>query len=189
MIKKIVTFVLLLSLSSLYAEDKANSLVGFEMGYGSMNVSGPKYNKDKSVLTSGIKIGAKDRDARLFLSLRYLHIPDFDFSMAYGAELQYLKTISDKFNIFLGVNGGMINLNFDAHNFNKTATAASRSINTYYGGADTGINIYMTQSLGLELGMRYMYLDASKRKNGETYSVKPITQGYLSLIYRYAASK
>ena len=193
MMKKILsTTTALMLTSSLYAFDwNSQSLVGLEFGYGNMNIKGndTSYNKDVSPLTYGIKIGAKNRSARLFLSARYLAIPNFDKSLAIGAELQYLKAVSKPLDLFIGVNAGMITMSFDPSSFDDKATSNNRDVMDYYGGLDAGINLNFNESFTLELGARYMYMDISHKKDNETYTVGPLTQAYMSFIYSYYASK
>ena len=193
--KKILASLLALSMStSLFAMDwDSQSLVGLEFGYGTMNVKSDSlhsnYNKAVSPLSAGIKIGAKNKNSRLFLSVRYVDIPDFDLSMMYGMELQYLMPLSDSFDIFVGANGGLVTMSFDPSNFDSAATSNTRNVVSYYAGLDAGLNFEIVQSFAIELGARYNYMDISHTIGSQTYKIGGMTQGYLSFIYKYYATK
>lgn len=195
MMKKLIAAYLLVISTSLYSIDwDSQSLVGLEFGYGNMQVQGksskqPSYSKDVNVIPMGIKLGAKNKYSRLFFSARYLYIPDFDFSSAYGAELQYLFPMGKVIDLYFGANGGFVSLNFNPHNFNSSARSNNRSATDYYFGGDAGINLNFSSSFALELGARYMYIDITHIKSLEQYTLNPITQGYLSFIYKYYSSK
>lgn len=195
MVKKLIAAYLVLLSTSLYAIDwDSQSLVGLEFGYGKMKVEGksskqPSYSKNFNVMPIGIKLGAKNKSSRLFFSARYLYIPDFDFSSAYGTELQYLFPMGKVVNLFLGANTGLVSLNFNPHNFNSLARSNNRSATDYYFGGDAGINLNFSSSFALELGARYIHIDITHIKSLEKYTLNPITQGYLSFIYKYYSSK
>jgi len=191
MIKKLLSacFVLVMS-TSLYAIDwNSQSLVGLEFGYGQMEVKGKgsqyTYKNNFDVVPLGIKLGAKNEYSRLFFSARYLYVPDFNYSLAYGAELQYLFPVAKVLDLFLGGNIGYVSFNFDANDFNNKAKSTKRNASTVYFGGDAGLNINFTSYFALELGARYMYMNKEHIKDNESYTIRPITQGYLSLIYKY----
>lgn len=195
MVKKLLSawFIFVMS-TSLYSIDwDSQSLVGLEFGYGQMQVDGKSskqtFSKDFNVIPMGIKLGAKNKYSRLFFSVRYLYIPDFDFSSAYGAELQYLFPMGKVVDLFFGANGGLVSLNFNPHNFNPSARSNKRSATDYYFGGDVGVNLNFNSNFALEIGARYTHIDITHIKSLEEYTLNPITQGYISFIYKYYSSK
>jgi hypothetical protein len=176
--------------ASLYTNAQAldwdsQSLVGVEFGYGSMDVEGEFSKESKNPILAGVKLGSKNKNFRLYLSANYLNISDFDFSMMYGADVQYLFPLTREFDVYVGLNGGVINLSFDPSRYDSLATAGGRDILQYYAGADVGMDYIFSKEWSAELGLRYLYLDIAHTKFNETYKIDSMTQLYMGLIYRY----
>lgn len=163
----------------------SESLVGIEGGYTSFDIEKnqpgnpadiKKYNKGEA----GLKIGARTKNYRLFLSARGYFIPDYDYFATLGAELQYLFNFSKIANFYIGANGGML----DAR-FTPTGESSSRELFDPYYGGDLGFNIHLGKIADLELGARAMISNAENTKNNITYKFDHLITGYGSLIFRY----
>jgi len=184
-LNKVVLSALLVT-SSLMADSlfDVSSLIGVEGGYSSLDV-------EKSTATTntlkkyhmphaGIKMGAQTESYRVFLNLNYYSDGDFDYVTTYGGSLQYLINVSKYWNIFLGLNGGVMNIKYLAPNEVKSRTLSDG----YYGG-DLGVNIHMGDSFDLEIGSRFMSVDASNVMSNVTYTFDNLITGYGSVIYRF----
>lgn len=126
----------------------------------------------------GLKLGGESEDYRLFLSGRYHVVPDYDYVATVGAELQYLIRGGENFNIFLGINGGMMRSQATANDVEYTVT------NPYFGG-DAGVNIDITQNFGLELGAR---INQALGDNKEPASIDYLAEGYVSLVFKFTGA-
>lgn len=132
--------------------------------------------KTDSTFGGGFKLGGQSENYRLFLSARYNSIPDYDYVVSYGLELQYLFPMSDTFNIFVGANTGVMS---------SQATVASieYTANNPYGGADAGVNLELSEGIGFELGARIKKALASS--DNEAY-VDSIAEAYVSVIFKFS---
>ena len=184
---KVVLSTLLIT-SSAMADYSFNveSLIGVEGGYSSLDVERSDDVENTNSLTkyklphAGLKIGAQTENYRGFLHVNYYSDDDFDYATTYGVSLQYLVNVSKYWNVFLGVNGGIMNLRYSAPHENKSRTLSD----SYYGG-DLGVNIHLGDSFDLELGGRYMAIDASNTIDDVTYTFDNMISGYGSIIYRF----
>lgn len=197
MIKKITSLALLLASVSTFAYDgTSKSLVGVEFGYSQL-----EYNVDDSALGTGsdderfgvigLKIGAENEEARVFIDGHYYNTSgDFDYINSLGAGLQYLVRVSDRLNFFAGVNGGLVNIKFSDDTINKSYELSS----AYYGG-DLGMNFALQEMLDLEIGARFMSINASNTQVyvdplsgehvGREYTMDHMLNFYTSLIFKF----
>ena len=182
--KKMIVIVLgLLLIGSLYADDSTvRPLVGVELGYGKTDlqrVTTPSDDSSKDTFVGGVKVGAEGEEYRVFISGRMYSIDDFDSAMAFGGEFQYLIRLQETFNIFIGLNGGMIDLELES-------SEGNRELSTAYFGGDVGVNVDISESIGIEAGVRYMHIDYDHTLQGVTYNIDSIIHAYASLIYKFS---
>lgn len=166
------------------------SLVGIEGGLDSVayeQTSASTYKSDKNILGHlGLKVGAESEHYRVFLNGRYYSDPDekYDSLVTYGVDVQYKFNFSSMLNAFVGVGAGMAHAKFtlDGEPFSRVIS------DPYYAG-DLGVNIHLDDSIDLELGGRYISLDAlNSRTLGTTqvdYRLESIITGYASIIFKY----
>ena len=176
--------------SSLIAEDSAyysSPLVGIELGLSSIKsetytTSNTSYSSNNNnVGFTGLKIGAETKHYRIFLNSNY-YIDNndiYDYFITYGIQGQYLFDVSSNFDLFIGLEGGLANINFKLANENF-----SRSVTDTYIGADAGINI-KTEDFDIEFGGRVLGLDAENINNNVVYKHNRVSSIYLSLIFKY----
>ncbi len=183
-----VIFTTLLVASSLMAgsqSDETRSLVGVEVGYGSMDVGkdsvgSSSASKAYSMIHGGVKIGAQSNDYRLFLSVRYYNASDFDYVTTYGAELQYLIDITPAVNFYLGANAGVVNIKYSPSGETITRTASDS-----YMGGDAGVNVHLNEAIDLEFGARILMIDISNTIDSVTYTFDNMISGYVGVIYKF----
>ncbi len=164
------------------------SLIGIEGGYTTINSDVDDFtnhtsdNSSKSVQNIGVKIGAESYNYRIFLTANYYTNPDdsYDYMGTYGGELDYLLNVSNKMNLYIGVNAGIANMKFKAPN-----ETSKRLISDPYFGGDAGLNFHATKLIDIELGARLMMLDAKNTKNNLTYTFNNFVTGYASIIFKY----
>lgn len=164
------------------------SLIGIEGGATSINSDVDDHNANtseavnKTVQNIGVKIGAESYNYRIFLTANYYTNPDssYDYIGTFGGELDYLLNVSSKMNLYIGINGGIVNMKFIAPN-----ETSKRLISDPYYGADAGLNFHATKLIDLELGARLMMLDATNTKNNVSYTFNNFVTGYASIIFKY----
>lgn len=175
----------LLADTSVYSFN-SNSLVGIEGGYSSLGYeygTRVKNNADTVRIShAGLKIGAETDDFRVFLSGRYYYDSSrvHDYIVTYGGELQYKFNVTEIFNFYMGVNGGIANLKFKS-----SKETYSRTISNPYFGGDLGINIHLGRKVDWELGARAMSIQADNIRDGKTYHVNEIVSAYSSIIFKW----
>ncbi|MCK5666624.1 MAG: hypothetical protein KAI17_24210 [Thiotrichaceae bacterium] len=130
---------------------------------------------NEAAISGGFKLGGESEHYRLFLSARYHEVQDFDSVVTAGAELQYLIRAGENFNIFLGVNGGMMASQ-------KTIGALEYSTDNAYAGVDAGVNIDITENFGLELGAR---LNNTFDDSDNPANIAYLAEGYASLVFKF----
>lgn len=161
----------------------SSSLIAIEGSYSTFDIENddtPAFSDKEKFSGVGIKLGAQTNNYRLFLSARNNYIDGYDFAYSYGAELQHLINLSKLANLFIGVNGGIINLEFDDSQDNP------RKINSTYIGADIGTTLHITDTFDLELGARVSFLtDDVNTQNGVEYKLGYVSSGYASIIIKY----
>jgi len=165
------------------------SLVGVELGYSSMSAemtdkSGalPYRDLDGDLYNAGLKIGAQTGNYRVFLNAN-IHQDtdgDFDYITTYGVEGQYLFDTFEWGNFFIGAGAGLANMKFkvDGENF-------SRTINDPYFMGTLGFNFHATDGIDIEVGGRYMELDAVNTIDNVEYRFNDIMSVYTSIIFKY----
>jgi len=184
--KKLKSLVLcsILSATTVIADE---SLVAIEGTYGGLNVdsevvsTGLAKNDNVSLAGGGLKIGAQSDNYRLFLSANYYAASndDYNYVATYGIELDYLIKLSKSFGVFLGVNGGMANIEqIDTTGIKRTSS------DPYFGGA-AGINIHVSRSVDFELGGRMLIMDISNTRNDVKYTYNSLASGYASIIFKF----
>ncbi len=177
---------------SLHAGDwKTQSLVAVEGGVSSFdlnnNIGLP--SDSQSPASIGLKIGAEAQTYRIFLGGRTYSVSDqFDYANSFGAELQYLFRFSSHFNLFAGINVGIINMEFD------DSAGQVREISQGYAGGDIGVNFSLNHNFDIEAGVRYMNFNAENTRYVDdgtgtkipyTYDIDNIVTTYVSLIYKF----
>ncbi|WP_297442450.1 outer membrane beta-barrel protein [Sulfurimonas sp.] len=162
------------------------SLIGIEGSYASVSSdidTATTYQSDRKNLTGiGLKVGAQSYNYRIFLTANYYNDPDGDFEYitTYGAQLDYLLNISQRVNIYLGVNAGYANMKYTV-----PSEGFKRTISDPYYGGDAGLNIHVSKLIDFELGARMILLDAVNTKNNVTYTFNNMVTGYASIIFKY----
>jgi len=162
------------------------SLLGIEGGYANAtaDTTYPDAYKtnDTNLVDMGLKIGAETDSYRIFLGARYYYDIDdnFDYLSTYGIDLQYKFNFSPKANFFIGVGGGIANakLTLDGENFDRT-------ISDGYYNVDVGFNIHVTSGTDIELGARYLEVDAHNIKNDIDFQLNSMVSAYGSVIFKW----
>lgn len=190
--KKVLGSVLLLT--SVYATAGENyyqnawdakGLLALESGFGvaqtkltEPNPAGGDHvivNESKSAFSGGLKLGGESESYRLFISARYHEVEDYDYVYTAGAELQYLIRAGEHFNIFMGLNGGMMGSQ-------ATVGTTEYSVTNPYAGGDAGVNIDVVDNFGIELGLR---MNKNLGETNEKGSVDYLAEGYVSLVFKF----
>jgi len=138
-----------------------------------------------------LKIGAENEDFRVFIDGHYYHVTgNFDYANSVGGSLQYLLYFTHDLNLFFGVNGGLINLKFVDDGIGKSYEVS----NAYYGG-DIGFNYAIHELLGIEVGARFMNINASNTQlytdpltsetTSRTYNIDHMINIYASMIFKF----
>ncbi len=183
----------LLALSLQAGDWSTQSLVGIEGGVTSFDLDnnnpyGESTSSSQSPTSFGLKVGAEAQTYRIFLSGRHYSVSDeFDYANSFGVEFQYLFRFGSNASVFAGINGGIINMEFNDSN------AYTREISQGYFGGDLGVNFSVNHNFDVELGVRYMNLNADNTKYVDgvdeqvayTYSIDNMVNTYVSLIYKF----
>lgn len=176
---------LLASSSTVLSASEYTSLVGIEGGYSGIEsevASSSSYAQNTTdVGNLGLKIGAESQNFRVFVGGRYYFMDgEYDSLATYGVDLQYKFNVSKALNIFVGGSAGMAHAKYqiNGENFSRTIS------DPYYGG-DLGVNVNLSELVDLEIGGRYLSLDALNSKAGVDYTLNNIVTGYASIIFKY----
>jgi len=181
---KVLALCTVLSASTLMADE---SLVAIEGTFGALNVdqentiTGQAKNDNVSLAGGGLKIGAQSDHYRLFLTANYYAASndDYNYVATYGIELDYLIKPTNVFDIFLGINGGMANIEqIDTTGVKRTSS------DPYIGGA-AGLNFHVARSVDLELGARMLFMDISNTRYNVKYTYNTLASGYASVIFKF----
>ena len=132
-------------------------------------------DKSGSAFGGGLKIGGESKDYRLFLSARYHDVEDYDYVSTLGAEIQYLIRAGEHFNVFLGLNGGVMASQ-------ATIGTVEYSTTNPYAGADAGVNIDIVDNLGVEFGLR---VNKAFADSSEIGAVDYLAEGYASIVFKF----
>ena len=175
------------------------SLVGIETGYGqfdysaanddNINMGRTSSSEDFGIL--GLKIGAETDEFRLFVDAHYYQVDgSFDYANSFGLSFQYLVFMAKDFNFFFGLNGGLMNLKVV-----DNAIGKSYEYSDPYIGGDIGFNYAVYDKLGLEIGLRYININAENKQyykdadSGDTlsrtYTVEQMINIYASVIFKF----
>jgi len=179
--KLVLPAFLLLGMNANAADDdffQSTGLIGIEAGYmgteyqaydGTYDVNGNKIMTQESTssLSLGLKMGAESEFYRAFVEGRWWSTSDYNDAITIGGALQYLIPLNNKMNIFLGVNGGGLNVKseFDP-----------------YAGVDAGMNFDLNDNLGLEVGTRYSHVFI---EDDEPEKIDHFYQLYVSVIFKF----
>jgi len=180
MLKKIMLPALLvMGMNASADEDVTKGLIGVEVGYigTEYNAPGTGGTETDSVgaPSIGLKLGAEGEFYRAFVDSRYWYTDQYHSAVTVGAALQYLIRPVKVFNIFLGINGGIINTLS-----NGSGDTAS---NPYYG-VDAGVNFDIADNFGIEVGARY----ANVNNSDKDYIATQFYQGYVSAIFKFTGA-
>jgi len=165
----------------------AESLVAVEGTFGALNVdqesltTGLAVNENVNLAGGGLKIGAQSENYRVFLNANYYGVSDDDYNYVatYGAELDYLIHPSKSFDIFLGINGGIANIEqIDIYGLKRTSS------DPYIGGS-AGVNVHMSQTIDIEIGARMLFMDISNTRQNVKYTYNTLASGYASVIFKF----
>ena len=173
------------SLSGLIPTGDLTPIIGLEAGQSTLDYeqidSGVSKLEDTVELNHvGLKLGTETENYRVFLSTRIFDADEFDYARTYGMELQYLFNLSKSMNMFVGINAGTIDMEFNDESNSNTVTLD----NTYYGG-DIGFNFHLSDGLDFEIGGRVMSLNSSETDDVAKYDFDNIVTGYASIILKF----
>jgi len=148
-----------ISVSTLCADEfDVTPLIGADIGYSNftMDATGSKIDGDNHGGLVGFKIGARNDHYRVFVDAKVYGVPDFDYVNSIGAQIQYLYPLNDKktWEVFFGANAGLLNMKYGS-------LQGSRTVSEVYIGFDVGANWKVTETVSLDLGLKYMGLDIS----------------------------
>ncbi|MBD3796952.1 MAG: hypothetical protein IE887_04295 [Campylobacterales bacterium] len=159
-----------------------NSLIAVEGGASTFNVENTdgSFDKDFTLSSVGLKIGAESERYRAFLGARYYMNSTIDPMFTYGVELQYLLNLGSALNLFIGGGIGMAEIEM------KDTLGQIRKTSDSYLSGDLGFNIHAGSNLDVELGARIVNVDATNEQTtGGTYQYNNLITGYASLIYKF----
>jgi len=132
---------------------------------------------DRSIRSTGIKIGAEDMGLRLFFSYRPLTI-DGIFTYSYGLELDSMIVTDSIWKLFYGVHIGALNYKFDSGDSYKEE-------NSPYYGFELGIIAEVFENYDLEVGARYSLTHPENSSISTAYIVDEILNYYLAINFKY----
>ncbi len=167
------------------------SLVGIEGGYSDISADLTDLSDEPDPYRSlsgeayhvGMKIGAQTGHYRIFISAKTYQDSDdaFDYLTTYGIEGQYLFSMHPRADFFIGAGGGIINAKYAVSGESKP-----RTINDPYFSGELGFNVHATEWIDVEIGGRYMSVDAANvQENEKEYRFNDIITGYASVIFKY----
>lgn len=164
-----------------YFQDEwdAKGLIGIEVGYmgteyqideGRFDINNRPIIEKKTTASAsfGLKLGGESKHYRVFFEGRYWNTDEYKYAGTVGGALQYLIRVDEKFNLFLGLNAGVINV--------------TNSEWDPYAGGDAGINIDVNERFGIEVGGRYSAVDVNSDASGK---INAFYQGYVSGIFKF----
>jgi len=175
--------------ASLLSAAENSSLVAIEGGYSNLSseitnraVTPNSYEEDKTKIGNvGLKIGAESKNYRVFLNGRYYFADaQYDSLATYGIDFQYKFDFSSAFDIFVGVGAGIANAKF-----NVPSEPFSRTISDPYYSGDIGVNLHVAENIDIEIGGRYMSLEALNSKSDMDYKFNDIMTAYASIVYKF----
>lgn len=135
-------------------------------------------NESGSAFGAGLKVGGESDTYRLFLSGRYHDVEDYDYVSTVGLEMQYLIRAGEHFNIFLGLNGGLMSAQ-------TTIGETEYTTNNPYAGVDVGANIDIVENFGIEFGLR---TNKSFSDGSDIGTVDYLVEAYGSLVFKFTGA-
>ena len=160
------------------------TIIGIEGGFGQTsietNATGAT-NQTPYLGGLGLKLGAEGQEYRIYIDGRYYIIDGVEFAFSGGATIQYIFRFSNFMNYFVGIEAGVTSFRYKVENESFTRETG---LQLYYG-ANTGFNFDITDSVGIELGGRYMVMDAANTKDGVLTKIPYIAEGYLAIDFKY----
>ncbi|MEN8147308.1 MAG: hypothetical protein ABFR02_06795 [Campylobacterota bacterium] len=195
MLKKVLSAAVLLAAVNASAGENyfanewdAKGLIALEGSGGSMNLIAKDattiYNTETVAAGSmSLKLGGESKHYRLFLAGTYYQLDDSTIitdSTAYslGLQVDYLIRAGEHFNIFMGLNGGLMHTNFEYDILG--VTTYDSNTDAYYGG-QAGVNIDIFDSLGVEFGVR----GKSVATADDVYAIDNMYEGYASIVFKF----
>ena len=194
MLKKVLSAAILLAAVNASAGENyfanewdAKGLIALEGAGGSANLiykdSDTIYATETEPIGSvSLKLGGESKHYRLFLAGTYyqLDAPDTSKSTAgsLGLQVDYLIRAGEHFNIFMGLNGGLMYTNFEYDVLG--ITTYDSNTDAYYGG-QAGVNIDIIDSLGVELGIRGKYVSTAN----DVYTIDNMIEGYAAIVFKF----
>ena len=161
------------------------SVIGFEGGFGKSQTEITDQSIiDTTPISAGIKVGAEGQEYRILLNTRYYFMEKTELALSVGATVQYLFRFTDWGNLFLGVEAGGSTFRFRYSPSSGGEATAETGFQLYYGG-NAGLNFDFGDTVGLEVGGRYMAMDNSITNNGSTIKIPYVAQGYASIMFKY----
>ncbi|WP_294964215.1 hypothetical protein [Sulfurimonas sp.] len=159
-------------------------MIGLEAGFSNLDYeqidSGVTTKKETISLSHfGLKVGSEIDNYRTFLSTRVFDAPEFDYARTYGIEVQYMFHLSKDTDMFIGINAGTVDMEFNDQSSTNTVTLDS----TYMGG-DIGFNLHLSDGVDFEIGARIMSLNSSESESTSKYDFDNIVTGYASIIIK-----
>ncbi len=134
-------------------------------------------SENNTAVGAGFKLGGESEYYRLFLSGRYHAVDGYDSVTTLGMEMQYLIRAGENFNIFLGVNGGLMGA--------RTSGVTEYSTSNPYAGVDAGANIDIVENFGVEFGVR---VNKSLGDTDKVGSIDNLIEGYASLVFKFTGT-
>ena len=194
MLKKVLSAAVLLAAVNASAGENyfanewdAKGLIALEGSGGSANLiyKDPTTiyaTETESIGSVSLKLGGESKHYRLFLAGTYyqLDAPDTSKSTAgsLGLQVDYLIRAGEHFNIFMGLNGGLMYTNFEYDVLG--ITTYDSNTDAYYGG-QAGVNIDIIDSLGVELGIRGKYVSTAN----DVYTIDNMIEGYAAIVFKF----
>lgn len=171
------------SFISLNASGTTDSLFAVEGGSSNLRAQrnpGGNEIQDARMRHFGLKLGAEDKNYRIFISGRNFIADEGNYLLTGGIEAQYKFNFSKRADFFIGGNGGIAYIEIGSDGTNPGIT-----LKTPYYGADVGFNFHATESLDLELGAKYMLIDSVVTQGAMTYDFGDLTSFYGSIIFKW----
>ena len=195
MLKKVLSAAVLLAAVNASASENyfanewdAKGLIALEGSGGSMNLieKDPTTIYDSETVAAGsvsLKLGGESKHYRLFLAGTYYQLDDStritdSTAFSLGLQVDYLIRAGEHFNIFMGLNGGLMNTNFEYDV--AGVTTYDNNTDAYYG-AQAGVNIDIIDTLGVELGVRGKYVATAN----DVYTIDNMYEGYASIVFKF----
>ena len=141
---------------------------------------------DNSTFSSAsFKMGGESKHYRLFIDSTYyiFSAPDTSKSTALslGVQMDYLIRAGEHFNIFMGLNGGGMYSEFQNEDASVPAKTYYVDSKDAYAGGQLGVNIDITDNLGVELGGRLKHVFTGQ----DQYVIENLYEGYATLVFKF----